>query len=232
MAGFDLKQSLDSEVERDASIRKASSTKRTVRAELIVATLALVTSACASVAAILQTREATVQTRASIAQAETVAKQLGASVWPYLTIDDDFSPNSVGIGVTNQGLGPALIRGFTMEVDGRPLERLRDLSLFIDPAKGRRNFDAEVLGRGSVIRPSESLRVFSLSDPRLAMAHAQGMVGRTHIYICYCSLLKDCWSLRPAGTIAFLLTARSSRYVLRMSLTFEKSMSRTSTLPT
>ena len=44
--------------------------------------------------------------------------------------------------------------------------------------------------------------LFSLSDPKYSDSYAQTMlnVKRTAIEVCYCSLLKDCWSLRSSET--------------------------------
>jgi len=69
---------------------------RTIRIELVIATLALLASAAASIASIVQTR--------------TIGRELSASVWPYLAVDTTFSARSIQVAIDNDGLGPAVVR--------------------------------------------------------------------------------------------------------------------------
>lgn len=188
----------------EATSTAGASGKPIVRAELIIATLALVASACASVAAIVQTREAAVQTQATLEQNHIVAKQLGASVWPYLTIDESFSrsPRKLALTITNQGLGPALIRAFTIAVDGRARTRSRDVFDVIDPNDRARTVDDSDFGGGSVLRPAESLTLFSLYNKTLNLSTAQTrLLTRVELEACYCSLLEECWSVDSKQTV-------------------------------
>ena len=144
-----------------------------VRAELVIATLALVASACASIAAILQTRKSAIETQATLEQTKIVSKQLGSSLWPYLSFAHSLSPTSVKIGFTNDGLGPALIRSFTIVLDDRPITRLHSVIDLVDPkTRGRRVGESD-FGRSSVLRPSEGLTIISISDPRFNDTRAE-----------------------------------------------------------
>jgi hypothetical protein len=186
----------------ERSLKVAESGGRPVlRAELIIAALALVASACASIAAIVQTRESDVQTRAAIDQARVVAKQLDASLWPYLTIDQSFSPKAVRVSLTDQGLGPALIRTLTISIDGRRKVRLRDVLDFLDSPRASRNIRESDFGPGSVLRPSQTFETFGIYDAALANAGAlQSAMRHVTLSVCYCSLLDNCWSLRSTDT--------------------------------
>ena len=176
------------------------SERRLVRAETVIAILALLTSACASVAALWQSREAVVQTRATIAQTQTLANQLRASVWPYLTIDYNFAPTHVELDLVNQGLGPALIRTFTYSIDRRTHQHIREIANYFDPNTRGRSVGENDFGAGSVIRPSQTFMIFTIADAKLRYAHASDLMARTQTHICYCSLLADCWNLDSAET--------------------------------
>ena len=173
---------------------------RVLRAELVIAMFALVTSACASIAAILQTRESIIETQAALEQTKIVSKQLGSSLWPYLTFEHSFSPTGLSIGFTNQGLGPALIRSLTILIDKQPLSRLREIGDLVDPNTRGRHISEADLGTGSVIRPSQSYTIISIADRNFSESRAESAMRSTNFQICYCSLLDDCWSLRSDET--------------------------------
>ncbi len=78
---------------------------RSFRADIVIATLALLISGGATISSLYQTK--------------TIANQLSASVWPYLSIEGDGSPDEVSLSVVNDGLGPALIRSAAMTIDGK-----------------------------------------------------------------------------------------------------------------
>ncbi|MBD5657192.1 MAG: hypothetical protein IAI50_18730 [Candidatus Eremiobacteraeota bacterium] len=154
-------------------------------------------SACASIAAILQTHESAIETQATLEQTRIVSKQLGSSLWPYLAFTRSVSLTSISIGFANDGLGPALIRSFTISVDNRPVTRLSAVIDDIDPRprqRGRRVGEAD-FGAGAVLRPSESVTIISISDKQLSDARAETVMNRARFNVCYCSLLDDCWWL-------------------------------------
>ena len=132
---------------------------------------------------------------ATIAQTQTLANQLRASVWPYLTIDYNFSPAHVELDIVNQGLGPALIRAFTYSIDRRPHRHVREIADYFDPNTHGRSVGENDFGGGSVIRPSQTFMIFTITDAKLRYAHASDLMSRTRTDICYCSLLADCWEL-------------------------------------
>ncbi len=172
---------------------------RVLRAELIIAALALIASACASVAAIVQSRESAIETRATLEQTRIVSKQLGSSLWPYVTFRKVIGPHSMTIGYANDGLGPALVRSFSVFEDGRPQGRLREIGSLFDANTSKRVGESD-LGIGSVLRPSESITILTIEDDRFNVSRAEAGTARARFQICYCSLLGDCWSLRSEDT--------------------------------
>ena len=165
--------------------RRAGGDGRLFRVDLIIATLALLASACASIATVVQTR--------------TIANQLSASVWPYLTFSISVGPHALSADIRNEGLGPALVRTFAVTLDRHEQSRLRDVIRQVDRNESRTATTSD-FGGGSVIRPSETFTVFRVEDSHLDAARAQALLRRADAAICYCSLLGNCWSLDTRAT--------------------------------
>jgi hypothetical protein len=156
------------------------------RLDLIIATLALLASASASIATVVQTR--------------VVANQLSAAVWPYLNFTTTRSPNSLVVTLDNDGLGPALIGSASLIVDGHPQRRWRDAITILRSKPQRKKFrpvkfSFSEFGIGTVIRPATDFQIFRVdgSDAPLVARETQGHVS---LEICYCSILQKCWRMR------------------------------------
>ena len=161
---------------------------RGVRLEVLIATLALLASAAASIA--------------TVAQTNVVAKQLSASVWPYLTVSASLSPDDVELDVVNQGLGPALIRNATLTFDKKRYGRWRDVlrALADDAHVKHSHLQLEIhdFGNGSVVRPGESARIIGARG-KLVNRFVDDTVPRTDLTVCYCSILQQCWTVDEAS---------------------------------
>ncbi len=146
-----------------------------------------VVSASATVIAIVALSTAVYQARLSRDQAK-------ASVWPYL-IQGNSGNNGYSRIVQNVGLGPAVIRGFEVLVDGKPTRNWTEAAakLGISPTwKGKRSttFRAGlVVPTGGLI---ELLNLPDTSDVRMI----RSVADRLHTWVCFCSLYGDCWENR------------------------------------
>ncbi len=185
----------DSDAELENERRRPT---RTIRIELLIATLALLASSVASVATLLQTR--------------TIGDQFGVSVWPYLVADHGFSRTGFELGYTNDGLGPAIVREFHVTVDGRSQSGWYAAARRFDASHRLRLETERDFGAGRVLRPGESytILVAKLNAQTRASDDAstaqmsptaklmQRMVNRIELTTCYCSLLGKCWRLRSS----------------------------------
>ncbi len=168
-------------------------TRRVISAELVIATFALLASAIASIATIFQTR--------------TIGNQLSASVWPYLTAAATLvRPAADGSGrlslsYTNEGLGPALIRTFVVNVDGRPARNWSAVLAREKSGDSLREGSERDFGGDSVIRPGETLAIVSFNVPKRFDAQLlQSDIARFSSTVCFCSLLRNCWTLETRQT--------------------------------
>jgi hypothetical protein len=158
---------------------------RVLRADLIIATLALLISGGATISSLYQTK--------------VIANQLSSSVWPYLAITSSTTTGqSYALTVTNDGLGPALVGSATLSLDGHALKRYRDgevlLGKGVPKGAGVASASFSSIGPTTVIRAGEDFQVTSLRGS--IMKYAGDLGRRAQLAVCYCSLLGQCWTVK------------------------------------
>jgi hypothetical protein len=156
---------------------------KNVRADLLIATLALLASSGATLSSVYQTH--------------VIANQLSASVWPYLEAVYSYGSNTAQLEIANDGLGPALVRSATLSVDGhtvasyrRGIDALERGFHVQHPYSG--SFSS--IGPSSVVRPGQQVALFNLS--RTPVKGFGSFQRRVALDMCYCSLLGQCWVYR------------------------------------
>jgi len=161
--------------------------ERGLRLDLIIAIFALLISMLAA--------------SASWWQARVLEQQLGAQVWPYVSVTVDTTGDKVEIGIANNGLGPAILRSAVAMVDGVPKSNFIDImhavlgpNLIARRPKGQRLSLSLGTGTpGTVLRPGESSVAFGLISKRYARPFVQAF-NRMSFRICYCAIVPGkCW---------------------------------------
>ncbi|MBV8298459.1 MAG: hypothetical protein JO083_02700 [Candidatus Eremiobacteraeota bacterium] len=154
------------------------------RLDVLIAVCALLISSLAAAASWWQSR--------------IVATQLSSQVWPYVSISQTIGPKALEVDVSNDGVGPAIMRSVVLTVDGKPhatfVEAMHSLLPAGPPAHG--SFSS--IGIGSVIKVGGSvtlLRVENLPFIRALLPQS----NRIDLRLCYCSILGDCWSRGMRG---------------------------------
>ncbi|WP_084397470.1 hypothetical protein [Henriciella aquimarina] len=137
------------------------------------------------------------------------AQQHGA-VFPVVQIDGFVSTTadhaSMGVRLSNSGVGPALIERVQMLKDGAPVDSLQP---YVDRLP--ENYDLSWSGlTGRAIAPGAEVAPIELlwtrediSDDRLNSTAAEW--AELSLEVCYCSVFDRCWVTRGIGT------ARSER---------------------
>ena len=180
---------------------RVSQVARGVRIDLLIAVCALLISSLAAGASWWQARVLSAQT-------EVLQEQLGAQVWPYVTVNAGINSDTVRFGITNQGLGPAVLRSASVLVDGVPRVGFTGLlHAILGPKLIARSPHGERLGftvdsgpPGSVIRPGEETIGFSFTSKRYAGRFLAGY-RRMSFQICYCAIIPGkCWRSDSATT--------------------------------
>lgn len=115
-------------------------------------------------------------------------QQVRAEVWPYP--QTGISPSQRIVSLTNKGVGPVVIRGVEMYVDGQPQRDWRGMftALGLDDLANTpySTINGVVLAPGDVVqqlafRETDDFMRFYTQYPRIQMN------------LCYCSALEECW---------------------------------------
>jgi hypothetical protein len=132
-------------------------------------------------------------------QGRVMRTEIAASIWPALQMDGFVSREgealTLGLRVSNAGVGPALVKGMTVRYDGETLHSMDDISRALPEGASQRGYhtvNGRILAAGASIEPftfalpaSETLDAVTLSTALSEHWTAE---------ICYCSSLDDCWT--------------------------------------
>jgi hypothetical protein len=168
--------------------------ERALRFDLLIAVSALLISTIAALASVLQTR--------------AIQDQYAAAIWPYLSVDSTVNVNGVTLDLTNDGLGPALIRSGQLYLDGRSVSGWEEAMriIFNDPKlhvpkHAVASAHMSSLNASTTIRPGDSHRLLSITLSK-GVPITTLLRHEVAIDVCYCSLNDRCWTLHsvPGGS--------------------------------
>jgi hypothetical protein len=167
---------------------------RGIRVDLVIAICALLISSVAACASWWQAR-------LLVAQTQVLQEQLGAQVWPYVSNTVGIKGNTVSFDIRNDGLGPAIMQGFSISVDGvsepgyiAVLHALLGQHLVARSPKGDAIQIAMDSGSfGTVMRPAQDILGFAITSKRFSTALLRAS-KRMSFRMCYCSIIPGkCW---------------------------------------
>ena len=120
-------------------------------------------------------------------------QQVRAQVWPFLLASN--YDNELAIKVLNKGVGPALVRGVRVWVDGKPQPDWHHAlgALGVSLHGGQTS-----TLNGNVLSAGESLTMIKLFDGK-AYQSLRAAYPRLSMEICFCSTLDDCWLYSDRG---------------------------------
>lgn len=171
---------------------------RAFRLDFFVAIAAMLISALTAGTMIYQTR--------------VIGDQFAATIWPYLSVGTTYDRTGEIIQVTNDGMGPALVRSAQLRVDGKAVRAWNDyLQVLVSDPRFRSflvrtraavlaggahaTISMSSIGPSSTVRPGDSQTLLKIVLPvnvpiQMTAKHA------LEIDLCYCSLNGNCWTLR------------------------------------
>lgn len=171
-----------------------SSTVRGLRFDLVIAVCALLISTLATGASWWQARVVQAQT-------QVLQEQLGAQVWPYVSVTEGINGDTAQVAIANNGLGPAVLRSASATVNGVPKSNFIDIMhAILGPNLVARTSHGERLSisldsgtPGSVLRAGETIVAFSITSKRYARPFLHAY-GRLRSRVCYCAIIPGkCW---------------------------------------
>jgi hypothetical protein len=124
-------------------------------------------------------------------QARLSREQAKAAVWPYL-VQGNSSNNGYSRIVQNVGLGPAIIRGFEVLVDGKPTRNWADAAAKLGIHPSWRGTRSTTFRAGLVVPTGGLIELLNLpdtADERMI----RGSMDHLQTWICFCSLYGECW---------------------------------------
>lgn len=125
----------------------------------------------------------------SVYQAKIMRDTQRASVWPFVEVLPSNTQNGAWLGVTNKGVGPAIIKAVHLEVDGQPFQRWQTMFDELVPADTLNFVWSSVTGR--VLAPNEEVRAIQL-HPEDARRVGR-IIQQMRFEVCYCSVYDTCW---------------------------------------
>ena len=164
--------------------------------DLVIALCALLISSVAAAASFWQAR-------LLVAQTQILQEQLGAQVWPYVSDTEGIQGNTVKILLKNDGLGPAIVRSFSISVDrvqessyiGVLHALLGEHLIKRSPPGDRMEISIDSGSPGMVMRPGENGLGFTIKSKHFAtpLLTASRRMG---FKVCYCAIIPGkCWLL-------------------------------------
>jgi len=119
-------------------------------------------------------------------------EQVRAEVWPYLQSSITIDRGRMAISIENKGVGPALVGGLRIYVDGEPQRRWPDVFDAMGLSDLRHTRASTV--NGIVIARGESIQQVTL-ESEADHSRLLDQYPRVKRVLCYCSTLGDCWLL-------------------------------------
>jgi hypothetical protein len=159
--------------------------EKRLRFDLLIAVSALLISTIAALASVYQTR--------------VIREQLSATVWPYLSFDRTFSPQAVTLSLTNYGIGPALVRSASVELNGKQVpswdEVIAEYARVAHQmnVKGVTRISDANLDGSVVLSAGVTRRLLEVQAAGATMHAVRRVAGGVALTVCYCSLLGQCW---------------------------------------
>lgn len=143
-------------------------------------------------------------------QTRVIGDEFAATIWPYLSVGTTYDTGGETIEVTNDGVGPALVRSAQLYVDGRKVRAWNDYikALARDPELRKLFLRAQAavqagsasgtitmssIGPSSTLRPGESRTLLKISLPFTVPLPAM-VKHAVALDFCYCSLNGSCWT--------------------------------------
>lgn len=138
---------------------------------------------------------------AALHESAAVRRQSAAAVWPYAQVTmNNYATDEAALFelvLTNAGVGPARIEAMRVDLGGQAAADWRSAILSVAGENGLDRPYAQASALGRVMRPGDSLSLFSTVDPLLAARMQEAaLADDAAIEICYCSIFDECWVSR------------------------------------
>lgn len=118
---------------------------------------------------------------------------------PRVSVEFDFEESGAGWQMSNEGLGPAEIRDFTVTVDGMARHSWREVAQTLkvqgsSPSVGQiyLKYEFSAPKPGVIIRAGDMRKLWWVTTPDV-LGSLKKQAERVVISLTYCSLFRECW---------------------------------------
>lgn len=120
--------------------------------------------------------------------------QLKSSVWPYLEMRYVQRDNIFKIVLSNQGVGPAVIKSSSFIIEGKTYNSLGDFAKHA--LKGAQELDLSYTGISNVVAANQSIELISIKTDSAAIESISKKFVLDDFSIIYTSIYDECWEYR------------------------------------
>jgi hypothetical protein len=126
-------------------------------------------------------------------QAHIMQTQQHASAWPYLEWLPSFNEETYYIEITNNGIGPAIIKNVAIELDGKKFPTIDSLFVELVGTSYFPHYISTVQNR--VMPPGKSIRLFQINNEKwVGTVYSEIRKHEFKMSICYESIYGDSWT--------------------------------------
>jgi hypothetical protein len=126
-------------------------------------------------------------------QAHIMQTQQHASAWPYIEWLPSFNEETYYIEITNNGIGPAIIKHVAIELDGKSFPTIDSLFVELVGTSYFPHYISTVQNR--VMPPGKSIRIFQINNEKWAgTVYSEIRKHEFKMSICYESIYGDAWT--------------------------------------
>ncbi|MGC3943815.1 MAG: hypothetical protein QM762_04610 [Chryseolinea sp.] len=130
-------------------------------------------------------------------QTKIMREQQYSSVWPYVQWDMSISSvEGFDITVMNKGVGPAIIKSATLQIDGVEVSTLKYLERIFGTLDSTTFYYSSI--DKAVLSPGEKVTLFRVSKSKQLTVLTPEVYKRTKFDICYCDIYGSCWTSHGA----------------------------------
>ena len=176
-----------------------------MKLEVLVSITAMITAVVAVVVAIIQTQ--VMREEAEIEREHTrLSVQPALLVYAHSRVGD--TDGNFRYGLRNQGLGPAVIEGFSVSLNGKNVSNWAEF--VANATEGavhlrgeKRNVSGIMessLDQGMIIPAGGDMMPISLDSDNHVAALLRSIDDNALVTVCYCSLYKECWTATNQNT--------------------------------
>lgn len=134
-------------------------------------------------------------------QARIMREQQQASVWPYvewtLTLG---SQSGFDITVVNKGVGPAIIKSTSLELDGKPMADATEFMYALLDHPDSIAYNTSSLD-GTVMAPGEEIHFLRIAANSATRKLDPSVYNRISFKITYSSIYNECWTNSGKKTV-------------------------------